>query len=337
MKTISTVRVLGLAGLSILTAAPALAQDTSHYYGGVSVGQSKTDMNAPGITAGLLPGVTALSTTSDEKDTAYKLFGGYQFNRHFAVEGGYFNLGKSSFTANTFPAGTLAGETKVHGLNLDLVGTLPLTERLSAQARIGAQHAWSRHNFSGTGAAAAAAGSNKRNDGNLKVGLGMQYEMTPSVWVRADVERYRIKDAVGQRNNVTVASLSLVFPFGRAAPVRMAAAPESPVYVAPAPQPEPVVIAAPPPAPAPVRQRVSLSADTLFGFDKATVQPNTELDNFKNQVAGTRVEAITVEGHTDRIGSTEYNQNLSVERADAVKSYLVTQGEQDPSKITAVG
>ena len=68
---------------------------------------------------------------------------------------------------------------------------------------------------------------------------------TPWVEARGDVERYRIKDAVGRRANVDVASVSLVFPFGRA-PERVAAAP---VYVAPAPMPAPVAVA---PAPAPV-------------------------------------------------------------------------------------
>ncbi len=343
MKTVFTVRVLGLASLSIFTVTSVLAQDASHYYGGVAVGSSRTDLNASRVTEGLLPGVSALTTTTDKKDTAYKLFGGYQFNRNIALEGGYFNLGKQSFTANTSPAGTLAGETKVHGVNLDLVGTMPLTQRFSAQARIGAQHAWSRSNFSGTGAASAVPTSSKNNDTNLKVGLGVQYEITPAVWVRADVDRYRIKDAVGSHNNVTVASMSLVIPFGRVARTPVAAAPDYPVYSAPLaaaepPPAAPAVTAALPPAPvAPEIQRVRLSADTLFGFDQANVQPGPELDTLKNRVANTRVDSITVEGHTDRIGSAAYNQILSVKRAEAMKSYLVTQGGQDPTKITALG
>ena len=41
--------------------------------------------------------------------------------------------------ASTAASGTLSGETRVQGLNFDLVGTLPLTERFSALARVGAQ------------------------------------------------------------------------------------------------------------------------------------------------------------------------------------------------------
>jgi OOP family OmpA-OmpF porin len=46
---------------------------------------------------------------------------------------------------------------------------------------------------------------------------------------------------------------------------------------------------------------------------------------------------VTVEGHTDRLGTPDYNQRLSQERADAVKAYLVSTGKVDPMKITAVG
>lgn len=89
----------------------------------------------------------------------------------------------------------------------------------------------------------------------------------------------------------------------------------------------------------PAPQRVSLSADTLFGFDQTTVRPEgrAALDSFSNQLRGASYQSITVEGHTDRLGSTPYNQALSNERASTVKNYLVTSGKLDPSKISAVG
>jgi OOP family OmpA-OmpF porin len=337
MKQLTVLHLLGVAGMATFLASSAYAQDTSHFYGGGSVGQSRTEMDPARTTGILLPGVNTIGSDSDNKDTAFKVFGGYQINRNIAVEGGYFDLGKTSFTTRTAPRGTLSGETRVHGINLDLVGTLPLTERFSALARVGAQHAWSQESFSGTGAGAGISSSSKHRATNVKVGLGVQYEMTSALWIRGEVERYRIKNATGGRANVDVASVSLVFPFGRA-PVRVAAAP---VYVAPAPMPAPVAVA-PMPAPvvmAPVPQRVSFSADTLFGFDKSTVRPEgrVELDKFSSQLGGTRYESIRVEGHTDRLGSTAYNQTLSEERAESVKNYLVTSGNIDPTRISAVG
>ncbi len=108
------------------------------------------------------------------------------------------------------------------------------------------------------------------------------------------------------------------------------------VYVAPpvAPTPAPAPVAA-----APVPQRVSFSADTLFGFDASAVRPEgkTALDTFSNQLGGATYGSITVEGYTDRKGSEAYNQTLSGERANAVKEYLVTNGKIDPAKISAVG
>lgn len=338
MKQTSVIHLLGLAGLATFLASSAYAQDPSHFYGGGSVGQSRTELDAPRTTGILLPGVNTSGTASDKTDTAFKVFGGYQFNRNIAIEGGYFDLGKNRFTTNTAPSGTLSGETRVHGLNLDVVGTMPLTERFSALARVGAQHAWSEDRFSGTGAGSGISSRSKHNDTNYKVGLGVQYEMSSSVWIRGELERYRLKNATGHRTNADVVSVSLVFPFGRAPVAQVAAAP---AYVAPAPMPAPVA-AAPTPAPvvvAPAPQRVSFSADTLFGFDKATVRPEgkAELDKFSSQLGGTSYQSISVEGHTDRLGSTGYNQTLSEERAASVKNYLVTNGQVDPALVSAVG
>lgn len=345
MKLRPVSRLLGVAGLATFLASPALAQDTGHYYGGASIGQSRTEMDTSRTTGILLPGVAATGAATDKTGNAFKVFGGYQINRNLAIEGGYFDLGKNGFTAATSPAGSLSGETRVQGINLDVVGTMPLTDRFSLQGRVGGQHAWSRDRFSGTGAASAVAPGSRHNDFNVKVGLGVQYEMTPAVWVRGDVERYRIKDTTGRRANVDVASVSLVFPFGRAPAPRVAAAP---AYVAPTPMPAPlqapiavveppapVVVAPAPPAP----QRVTFSADALFGFDKASVRPDgqTELDRFSQQLNGTTYESIRVEGHTDRLGTSEYNQTLSEERAMAVKNHLVTSGKLDPAKISTVG
>jgi OmpA-OmpF porin, OOP family len=340
MKKPSSFRLLGLAGLGALLAAPAFAQDTSHFYGGVGAGIARSANDTARTTGVLLPGVDTLSSSSDRNDNAFKVFGGYQINRNIALETGYYSLGKSRFTTQTSPAGSLSGATKVRGLNFDVVGTMPITEKFAGLARVGAHHAWSEERYSGTGAGAGVSSRSKHNNTNYKVGLGVQYELSPAMWVRGEMERYRVKDTTGRRNSIDVASVSLVFPFGRAAAPRMAAAP---AYVAPAPVP---VAAAPTPAPAPapvvmapVPQRVSFSADTLFGFDKATVRPEgmTALDSFSNQLNGATYQSITVEGHTDRMGSTEYNQALSNQRASSVKDYLVTSGKLDPSKISAVG
>lgn len=90
---------------------------------------------------------------------------------------------------------------------------------------------------------------------------------------------------------------------------------------------EEVVAAAPPPPP-PAPESVTFSADALFDFDSATLKPNGQvaLDEFANALQGVEYELIVAVGHADRIGNSEYNQKLSVRRAESVKAYLVSKG-----------
>ncbi len=351
MTSFSTLRTIGIAGLGSLLALSSWAQEPGYFYGGLSLGQSRAEIDQARITAGLLgAGLTTTDMSLDESGKGFKIFTGYQFNRHVAVEAGYFNLGNFGFTSTTNPAGSLSGRIKLQGLNLDLVGTWPLTERLSAIGRVGGQYASTRDSFTGSGAVTVLNPNPSARDFNAKVGLGLQYEFSRSFFMRAEAERYRVNDAVGNRGDVNLYSVSLVFPFGRApaAAPRMA---QAPVYVAPAPAPvvapppppppPPVVVQAPPPPPPapPPRRRVSFSADSLFTFDKSGVRPEGKaaLDQFVQEIRGTQFEVITVEGHTDRLGSTAYNERLSVERAEAVKAHLVSAGGLDGSKINVVG
>jgi OOP family OmpA-OmpF porin len=282
--------------------------------------------------------------TRDETDTAWKAFGGYQINRYVGVEAGYFSLGRFGFSSTTTPAGSLAGQIRLHGINVDLVGTLPITEQLSAIARLGAQHASAHDAFTGQGAVVVLSSNPSRSETNYKFGAGLQYAFTPNLMLRGEAERYRINEAVGNHGDVNLYSVGLVFAFGRApAPAPHMAA--EPVYEAPpAPPPPPVaVIAPPPPAPVPVvplpPRRVSFEADTLFAFDRSVLGPQGKvaLDKFAHELAGMHFDRITVEGHTDRLGSQAYNQKLSMQRAEAVKAYLVEPGGVDGARISAVG
>ena len=348
MKKFNTLRLISLAGLGSLIAASSFAQESGYAYGGLSVGQSRAKIDEERISAGLLgAGFTSSTMTRDEKSDAYKLFGGYQFNRYFGVEAGYFKLGKFGFNATTTPPGTLSGEIKLQGWNLDLVGTLPITDRFSAIARIGAQRATARDTFRSTGAVSLLNPNPSSRKVNYKLGAGLQYEVSRALFVRGEVERYRINDAVGNDGDVNMVSLSLVVPFGRAPESVRRTAMAPPPYVAPMPAPPPApapVIAAAPvappaPAPAPARQRVSFSADSLFGFDQSTVRPEgkAELDTFARQLSSTEYDMVRVEGHTDRLGSAAYNQKLSTRRAESVRDYLVTSGRIPAGKISAVG
>ncbi len=84
---------LSLVMLAIIASGVAMADD-SGWYAGVNAGQSTAKIDDARIISGLTgSGATAVSVTDYDRDTAYKLFGGYQFNKNFALEGGAFNLG----------------------------------------------------------------------------------------------------------------------------------------------------------------------------------------------------------------------------------------------------
>jgi len=66
----------------------------------------------------------------------------------------------------------------------------------------------------------------------------------------------------------------------------------------------------------------------IFGFDEATIDSkyHEDLDELAQQLTQNKALRLSIAGHTDNIGSREYNKRLSQRRADAVKQYLVEQG-----------
>ncbi|ABE42275.1 TolC family outer membrane protein [Polaromonas sp. JS666] len=84
-------------------------------------------------------------------------------------------------------------------------------------------------------------------------------------------------------------------------------------------------------APAPgqaLPAKISLSADTLFDFDKSTIKAGGtgKLDALVDRLKGVNVDVVIAVGHTDSVGTDAYNQRLSLARADSVKAYLVSKG-----------
>jgi OOP family OmpA-OmpF porin len=295
---------------------------------GAGIGQSHANIDDARLIRSLTAnGATMNSFKVDERDLGFKLFVGKQVNQYFSVEAGYFDLGKFSFDATTSGNGALRGETGFRGVNLDLVGQLPLSERFSLLGRAGMQYAQTNTHFGGNRLTAVTNPNPSERKLNGKIGLGMEYKLSEALALRAEVERYRLNDAVGNRGDVDLVSVGLTYKFGRPAP-KAVIAEARPVVVQ---QEAPLVVTetSPPPAPPqPVSEKVSFAADALFDFDKAVVKEEGKaaLDDLMAKLQGMNTEVMIAVGHTDSVGTATYNEKLSLRRADAVKAYLVSKG-----------
>lgn len=102
----------------------------------------------------------------------------------------------------------------------------------------------------------------------------------------------------------------------------------------------PVEAAPPPPPPTPPEVGSSIASldNTHFDFDKASLRPAAidKLDHAVQVMNDNPTTRVSVEGHTDSVGSDVYNQGLSERRARSVFDYLTSKGI-DSSRLTTVG
>lgn len=190
------------------------------------------------------------------------------------------------------------------------------------------------------------------------VGAGFQYHFNDVVGVQADI-RHVWSRAEDNSNTLfsddktvgnTYLNVGVLFKFG--APKKVAAA-EPVVEPAPmlpeiAPQEEeaaPFTVEETPAEPEvgpdkPAFEKITLQAEVLFDFDKATLKDEgkkiLDAEVTEKMKAHPEIEIVLITGHTDRIGTDNYNQRLSERRANQVKKYLMSQGIEE-SRLHAVG
>jgi len=86
-------------------------------------------------------------------------------------------------------------------------------------------------------------------------------------------------------------------------------------------------------------EKISMTLHFEFDFDKAVVRPDAHDDATKIAEAMKEYPGANVqlEGHTDSVGTEEYNMGLSRRRAESVKMYLVEKFNIDASRISTAG
>ena len=182
--------VLVLSGLFAVSQASAQG-----FYIGGSVGQSDMD---DGNTTGLIT-----SGSVDGSDTGYKIFGGYEFNKHFGLELAYVDLGKASYSGTFFGAPVTGGTVETWGLNFSAVGTLPLGSNFALFGKVGF-FTWESKASDVTG---GVPFSGKDDGTDVSYGLGASYNFTKNFGIRAEWERFK---AVG---DIDLLSIGVVYKF----------------------------------------------------------------------------------------------------------------------------
>lgn len=107
---------------------------------------------------------------------------------------------------------------------------------------------------------------------------------------------------------------------------------------------EPPVVEQAAPQPQPQVQRINLAADALFRFNGHSAremlpQGQATLDELAGKITSqaASVDSIAITGHTDRLGSEQYNQALGLKRAETVRDYLQSKGVAAPISVASAG
>src|SRR5690606_4046618 len=155
----TTLAALLLGGASLA----AQAQDTG-FYAGVGAGQALVDERA-----------------YDDEDTAFPVFGGYQFHRNFAPEVGYTDFGSLE------PRGT-GTDLELTSAYVTAVGILPFTDKFSGYAKAGFQ-AWELDR-----AIPGLTGTAKDDGTDPLYGVGLQYRFNDLFALRGEYIRSEVED-----------------------------------------------------------------------------------------------------------------------------------------------
>ena len=158
-KVLVTALLAGFAALPTLAMAQAKGNADLGFYAGASVGQSKSDCSGS-------------SGSCDDKDTAYRIFGGYKFHPNIAVEGGYSPLGETS-------GGNVTAEA--NAWDLVGLGIFPLGNNFSIFGKLG---------FYNAEVKLGGLASGKKTTTDLTYGIGGQYDFNRNLGLRLELQRY---------------------------------------------------------------------------------------------------------------------------------------------------
>lgn len=188
-NALSSFIFLSLASISNSAMAEGL-------YAGVNYGNFKTkDRGACAAATSVLNANFSCTGVADDKDHVAKIFGGYGFMPHVAVELGYISFGDTTATASgtlkgTGTAATARTKLKSKGFVFAFVGTLPFTNEFSLIGRIGT-YRWNVQSEATTSAGNSALAKDTKPGFALdNIGIGAEYNFSKTMGLRMEWERY---------------------------------------------------------------------------------------------------------------------------------------------------
>jgi OOP family OmpA-OmpF porin len=170
----------GLA-LACSVSLPVAAQEVGFYLGG-SLGQAEAKGTCSDLNV-LVSGIGAVASC-DQKDSSFKIFGGYRMNRNFALEASYFDYGDFKANGQTFGVPfTISGDATAWGIAA--MGILPVGERFSLFGKAGLLMS----DMSVAAAGVGGAGTEDESESGLHIGVGAMLNLTNNIGIRAEWER----------------------------------------------------------------------------------------------------------------------------------------------------
>ena len=211
---VSVATALGAVAAGGATVGAEAASDNGWYVGG-ALGGSQQHFGGGQVDGALANQGLTGSASIDRSAGSLRVFGGYQFTPHFALEGGYVNLGKFDYSSSiSSPAAdSVNGHLGVQGIDLAAVGTLPLNQQWSLFGKAGALYAKTKLDASSGGAVAVSDQSH--TGASPLLGAGVSYDITRQVAVRGEVDRYfRVGDSgTTGRGDIDQYTVGVVYRF----------------------------------------------------------------------------------------------------------------------------
>ncbi len=201
MKPSRTISILAIAAAALAGTSAVQAQTSSSSatnaswyapnsaYIGFNAGQSNYRQGC---------GTGAFSC--GDKDDAYSVYGGSMLNNNFGLELGYLNMGD---------IGRGGGTTKAEGINLSLVGKLPLSQSFGLFGKVGTTYG--RTNVSSLPGSGVTPG--KEDGFGLSVGAGVSYDFSERWSAVLQWDRHDFKFAGAGRENINATTLGLKYRF----------------------------------------------------------------------------------------------------------------------------